>query len=167
MNAIHRDSKVVFETLKKVFDNHRVPIRLFDPDSDPDPDPDFDFDYDFDSDADLSQPWYRCRDCYWERLLVAEYSSVRIAVASGFPLTPRYKHPKGNYLVIRCSLELDRELRANRRQARCCDRGRNSQSATVLNEGWEGAKSRTIRESENLPGERRLGFADGSGRTRF
>jgi hypothetical protein len=55
------------------------------------------------------------------------------------------------FAAVRCSLELDRELRENRRQARCCDRGRNSHNATVSHLKWEGAKTRLIRKSEDLP----------------
>ncbi len=64
-------------------------------------------------------------------------------------------------------MELDRELRENRRQARCCDRGRNSQLPLPLVEGWEGAKSRKIRKSEDLPDALSGDFEDGSARILF
>jgi hypothetical protein len=49
--------------------------------------------------------------------------------------------------------EHKRELRENRRRARRCNRGRKPQQVTVRFDGWEGAASRIIRKSEDLPEE--------------
>jgi len=50
-------------------------------------------------------------------------------------------------------LRLNREPRENRGPARGCERGRKPEKATVPPKaGWEGAASRLIRKSEDLPG---------------
>ena len=58
--------------------------------------------------------------------------------------------------------ERKREPRLNRGRARRCNRGRTPHNATVLLiTGWEGAVSRVIRESEDLPGRKGTTLADG------
>ncbi|KPK26791.1 MAG: hypothetical protein AMJ61_07790 [Desulfobacterales bacterium SG8_35_2] len=47
--------------------------------------------------------------------------------------------------------ERKREFRVNRKRARRCNRGRKPQHVTVHHKGWEGAASRMIRKSEDLP----------------